>query len=514
MRKMLSVFLVCFGVVSTSLLFSLDKKELLRNVREYRKNHEHQIIGEFMELLSIPNVAADKKNIRRNALHIKKLMEKRGINARLLETAGNPVVYGERKTPGAKRTLLFYVHYDGQPVDASRWTGSAPFKPVLRPGKMEPGSNTPKPMPMPPKGKSFNPEWRIYGRSTSDDKAPVIALMAALDAVKDSKIGLKNNLKFIFEGEEEAGSTNLGPFLKKHKELLKADVLLLCDGPGYFSGAPTFFFGVRGITSIEIKVYGPYASLHSGHYGNWAPNPAMRLSQLLASMKDHNGKVVIDGFYDTVAPLSSLELKTLKEIPPYHEKLKKQYGFSGVENPGMSLLETLQMPSLNIAGLSCGWVGAQTRTIVPPLAIASIDLRLVKGNDPEDMVNKVIRHIKKMGYHVLDREPDALDRAKYPYLAQVTTLEEGYRASRTSMDLPVSLALQKALTGVHKEKPVLIPSLGGSLPIYLFEESLGIPFIGIPIANYDNNQHQPDENIRIGHLWKGIETFAAVFMMQ
>ncbi|MCP5054724.1 MAG: M20/M25/M40 family metallo-hydrolase, partial [bacterium] len=389
-----------------------------------------------------------------------------------------------------------------------------PVKPVLRPGKLKKaGTNDPKPIPLPKPGESFNENWRLYGRSTSDDKAPLIGLMTALDALKKSGIPLKNNIKFIFEGEEEAGSTNLKGFLEKNKELLKADVLLMCDGPAYFSGATTIFFGVRGITTFEIEVYGAYASLHSGHYGNWAPNPGMRLSKLLASMKDGKGNVVIDGFYDTVIPLSPLEKKAIKEIPGYDETLKKQYGFHTQENPDRSLMESIQLPSLNVAGLRSGWVGNQARTIIPPDAEAAIDIRLVKGNDPNDMVEKVIRHVKKQGYHVIDRDPTTKERQTYPLLARVFKKESGYRASRTSMDLPVSRALQASLAGYHDEKPVSIPSLGGSLPIYLFEEILRIPIIGISIANYDNNQHQPDENIRIGHLWKGIETFAAILLM-
>jgi acetylornithine deacetylase/succinyl-diaminopimelate desuccinylase-like protein len=492
----------------------VSKKELLNRVRQHRKSHEHEIIGEFIELLSIPNVSADKKNVRKNALFITSLMKKHGVDARVLETRGNPVVYGELNAPGATRTLLFYVHYDGQPVDPSKWIDSKPFQPVLRPGKLKAGTASPKPIPFPAPGRSFEKNWRLYARATSDDKAPIICLLTAIDALKASGIPLKNNLKFIFEGEEEAGSTNLRPFLEKNKALLKTDVLFMCDGPCYFSGDPTFFFGVRGIASIEIKVYGADTSLHSGHYGNWAPNPAIRLARLLASMKDDNGKVVIDGFYDTVTPLSSLELKALKEIPGYEDHLKKLYGFCRAENPGKSLVETIQYPSLNINGLSSGWVGDQARTIIPSHAVASIDIRLTRGNTAKYMVGKVIEHIKKQGYHVIAEEPGKDERLKHPLLAKVTVRESGYKASRTSMELPVSRALIRALDGWFEEKPVMLPSLGGSLPIYIFDEILGVPVIGISIANYDNNQHQPNENIRIGHLWKGIETFAAVLLME
>lgn len=491
---------------------TLSKKELLSVIRTYRESHEHEIIGEYFELLSIPNVSRDRANVRKNAEFIKKMMEARGIETRILETPGNPVVYGEIDVAGAAQTLMFYVHYDGQPVDPSKWVDTEPFKPVLRPGKLEAGFTHPKPIPMPAKGEPFDKEWRIYARSASDDKAPLMAILAALDGLKNGGIPLKNNLKFIFEGEEEAGSTHLRPFCEEHKDLLESDVLFICDGPVYFSGDPTLFFGVRGITSLSITVYGANVSLHSGHYGNWAPNPAMRLAQLLATMKDGDGRVKIEGFYDSVVPLSEIELKALKAIPRYDETLKTLYGFSGAEGGGMSLNEAIQWPSLNVRGLQSGWVGRQARTIIPASATASIDVRLVKGNEPREMVQKVVDHIRGQRYHVVQEDPDGATRMEYPLIAKVTG-GGGYRAARTPMDLPVSRRLIEALSGYREKDPVLLPTLGGSVPIYIFDDILEIPTIGIPIVNHDNNQHQPNENLRVGNLWTGIETFSAVIMM-
>ncbi len=409
---------------------------------------------------------------------------------------------------------MFYAHYDGQPVDPSQWTDSKPFTPVLRPGKLLAGSNQPKPIPFPQADAALKENWRIYARSTSDDKAPFVAILTALDALKASGIPLKNKLKFIFEGEEEAGSTHLRPFLEKHRSLLKADVLFMCDGPAYYSNDPTIFFGVRGITSVQITVYGANTSLHSGHYGNWAPNPAMRLARLLASMKDKEGRVLIDGFYDTAMPLTETEKEAAKAIPNYEDSIKKNYGFFGTEGGGISLMEAIQMPSLNINGLQSGWVGSQARTIIPPDATASIDIRLVKGCAPDYMANCLIKHIEKQGYYVIDKDPDQKTRMTHPFLVKVVRTEGGYRAYRTAMDSPMAKKLVGALSAASDKKPVLLPTLGGSLPIYLFDDLLKIPVIGISIANNDNNQHQPNENIRIGNLWSGIETFAAVLMMR
>lgn len=514
MKKILglvtSLIMIQTGLYSGPQTF---KQQLLAEVRNYRETHEHAIIQEFIELLSIPNVSSNRVNIRKNANYIQNMMQSRGIAAEVLETAGNPVVYGEIIADSNAPTLMFYVHYDGQPVDPSKWTGTHPFRPALRPGKLLSGTDQPKPIPFPDKGETYDEDWRIYARGSSDDRAPILCLLSALDALKQAHIPLKNNLKFIFEGEEEAGSTNLQPFLEKHKTRLETDILFMCDGPAYYSGDPTLFFGVRGITSMEITVYGPNVSIHSGHYGNWAPNPAMRLAKLLSSMKDSQGRVLVDGFYDTVTPLTASEIMALKAIPPYDEQIKELYGFSGTEGGGISLLEAIQLPALNINGLESGWTGSQARTIIPPNAVASIDIRMVKGNDPGYMRKCILRHVQKQGYYLVDEDPDQSLRMKYPQIAKVSTKEEGYRASRTSMDQPIAQTVIEALNGYFETPPILLPSLGGSLPVYLFEDTLQVPVIGISIANHDNNQHQPDENIRIGNLWRGIETFAAVLMM-
>ncbi len=507
-----AILMILLGIGIFSSLLSADEG-LLQAIRNYRKSHEHQIIREFTDLLSIPNVSSDRENIRKNAVFIQKMLTKRGIDARILETAGNPVVFGELKVPDAANTLLIYIHYDGQPVDPSKWTDTQPFQPALRPGKLLPGTREPNPIPFPDEGEPYDENWRIYARGSSDDRAPIIGYMTALDALRAAQIPLKNNLKFILEGEEEAGSINLRPFLEKHRDLLDCDVLFMCDGPAYYSGDPTLFFGVRGITSLEITLYGPNTSVHSGHYGNWIPNPGIRLAHLLASMRDPDSNVKIRGWYDSCLPLSESEIEAVKAIPSYERQIMLNYGFAQPESKWESLMMAIQYPALNLNGLKSGWTGAQQRTIVPPTATASLDIRLVKGNDPDHMVGLVIDHIRQQGYHVVKRDPDTETRMKYPLIARVVHKESGYRASRTPLDHPISQAVIAAISKHSEKPPVLLPSLGGSLPIYLFSDLLKVPVIGVPIANHDNNQHQPDENLRIGHLWTGIETYAALIMM-
>ena len=488
-----------------------SKQELRKLVREYRIAHEQELFDELVEWLYIPNVADDQPNIRKCAAWLKSAMERRGITARILETGGSPVVYGELNVPGANRTIMFYSHYDGQPVDPTKWIDMEPFAPTMRPGKMEAGSTEPKPIPLPKKGEKINEEWRLYARSASDDKSPITALLAAIDAVKAAGLNFGANVRFIYEGEEEAGSPFLQSFAEKNRSLFETEVLYVCDGPMYFSNQPTLKFGARGITTIDITVYGPNVNVHSGHYGNWAPNPGIKLARLLTSMKHENGNVKVRGFYNTVTPLSRREKEALKTIPSYDEEIKQLYGFAQPEGRGETLMERINLPSLNIRGLESAWVGPQARTVVPAEATAAIDIRMVKGNDPDDMVNKVIEHVKREGFHVISEDPDQNTRMQYADIVKIVK-RGGYPASRTSMDLEISQLTIDALSDYHDESVVLIPTSGGSVPLYIFTQILDVPTISVPIVNHDNNQHQPNENIRMGHYWQGIETLAALLV--
>ncbi len=253
-----------------SALFAQTTQE---KVRDFRQSNEHQILKEFTTLLSIPNVAADTENIRKNAALIVEMMKQRGLNPRLLEGSTPntpPAVYGEWKVPGAQRTILLYAHYDGQPTDPKQWTGTLPWQPVFRSGAIEAGGQI---LPWPTNG-TINPEWRIYARSASDDKAGVMAILTAFSALKEKGITLTSNIKFFFEGEEEAGSPHLGDIINRNKELLAADVWIICDGPVHQSGRKQVVFGARGDTNVDVTVYAAKRPLHSGHYGNWSPNPA------------------------------------------------------------------------------------------------------------------------------------------------------------------------------------------------------------------------------------------------
>jgi len=476
-------------VLTTGLIAQSPKQA----AQQWRAVHEPQILQEFAALLAIPNVASDKANIQRNADALVQALAKRHVAAKQLTAEGsNPVVYGEIKTPGAKRTIVFYAHYDGQAVNPADWETGTPFTPTT---------------------KMVNGEPRIFARAASDDKAAIVAQLTALDALQAAKIPIKANLRFVWEGEEEAGSTNLEAVLKKYQDELGGDVWLICDGPIDQSGRQSVVFGARGVTHIAVTLYGPNRELHSGHYGNWAPNPAMMLAQLLGSMEDANGHVLVPHFYDGIAPLGTLEKQAIAEAPNNGELLMKEFGLGRANGGGKPLLELLNEPTLNIDGFASARVGAKANNVVPSTATADIDLRLVKGLDWKTQQQRVVDYIASQGYFVTDAPPDKAMLMAHPRVAFVGRDPVGYNAVRTPMDLPIAQAVIAAVESA-RGPVVKLPTMGGSVPLEMIVKTLGTNTITVPIANYDNNQHSANENIRIQNLWDGIEVMAALEAMQ
>ncbi len=506
MKKYISV--LSFTLFAQFFCFAQTPQE---KVNQYRKANETKIMNEYIKFVSIPNVTKDSANILRNAAFIKNMMEQRGIKAELLDGTTpkvNPAVYGEVKVPGAKYTLAFYAHYDGQPVNADKWTGGLkPFEPVFIDNAIEQGGKIIKN----PDG--FLPEWRLTGRGSADDKAGVMTILNAYDALVKTGVPLKHNIKFFFEGEEEKGSTHLDEIFIKHKEKLIADLWIIVDGPRHVSGKKMIVFGVRGDAHMNLTVYGAKRPLHSGNYGNWAPNPALLLVQLLAGMKDDNGNVLIKDFYNDVIPLTAKEKDALSRIPNIEETLKKELGIAKPEGGGKTFLELLHLPTLNINGIKSADVGELAANIIPTQAEVALDLRLVLGNEVEKQFTKVIRHIELKGFHVTDHEPTDDERMRYGKLIKITK-GEGYVAQRTSFDIPIIQSMIKAVQATVNYPVILLPSAGGSLPLYLFEKLLGVKVISVPVVNYDNNQHAENENIQIRYLWEGIETMAAIMLME
>jgi acetylornithine deacetylase/succinyl-diaminopimelate desuccinylase-like protein len=481
--------------------------------REYKEANSHQILSDYFELLKIPNVAGDIENIKKNADFLISAFEKRGASMDLLTLPDKPnvppVIYGEINTPGAKRTLILYVHYDGQPADPKNWT-HAPWEPTLYSASMENGGQA---ISFPTSSEPINPEWRIYGRSASDDKVPFPAILATLDALKESDIALTSNIKFFFDGEEEAGSPHVREFLERYKNKFEGDLWVFLDGPKHQSGRPQVVFGVRGVTGMEVTVYGPSRALHSGHYGGWSPVPGQMLADLLASMKNETGEILIEGFNDSTAPVTEADREAFATLPDYDDQIREELGLSWTEFEDRSLIESFMYPTLTIRGLSSGNTGELARNVIPATATASIGIRLAKGNDPQKMQDKIEAHIREQGYHIVREDPDTETKLSHRKIAKITR-SGGYPAMRTSIDDPMAQQIVAAVERATSEEVILYPSYGGTLPIFHFEEVLQTPIVIVPIANHDNNQHASDENIRIGNIWYGMEVYSSIFTME
>jgi len=293
---------------------------------------------------------------------------------------------------------------------------------------------------------------------------------------------------------------------------MKSDVWLICDGPVHQSRRPLLLFGARGVTSVSVTVYGPRREVHSGHYGNWAPNPAMMLARLLASMKDDDGRILVEHFYDGIEPLSDTERRAIAEAPAADKDLMRELWLGRTENAGKSLVELINLPSLNIRGMGSARIGSGASNVIPSTATATIDVRLVKGIDHKDAVRRLLAHIRKQGYYIVEGEPDAQILMGHAKVARVVESEGGYNAARTSMDLPISqLVIRVAESAVGPM--VKLPTSGGSVPLYVIENVTNAPTISVPIVNHDNNQHSYNENLRLRNLWDGIELLAALLTM-
>lgn len=505
MRKALA-FAALFLHATTLLAQGSPGADARRVARTWRQAHEAGILQEFAGLLALPNVASNLADIRVNAEHLQKMLRARGVEPRLLEVEGAPpAVYGELKTPGATRTVVLYAHYDGQPVDPRQWKG-APFTPVLRDKALYRGGRD---IAFPAAGQRVDDEARIYARSASDDKGSIIAMLTALDALRSQGKVPSLNLKFFFEGEEEAGSGHLKAILEKYRDVLQADAWLFCDGPVHQSGQQQVVFGLRGVTGLELTVYGPTRPLHSGHYGNWAPNPGILLANLVASMRDDDGRIRIAGFYDDVRPITAAERRAIAGLPPVDSSLRSSLGLAHTEAGDALLAERIMLPALNLRGFQVGGVRELSANVISTEAHASFDFRLVPNQAPARVRELVEAHVRAQGYHIVSDTPTVAVRQQYPRIARMRW-ETGYPAQRASMDDPFARALVTSIGDGASSPPLLVPTLGGSGPSYLFTEVLGVPVVTLPIANYDNNQHAADENLRVGNLWNAIEMYAGL----
>lgn len=459
--------------------------------RAYIAQHKTEIIREFEGFLSIPNLASDTPNIQKNADALAAMLQKRGLHVQLLKTEGAPpaVLAALPADPG-KHTVIFYAHYDGQPVTKADWKQD-PWKPTLAGAGID------------------DPESRLYARSAGDDKNSIIELLAALDSLQAAHIAPSVNLKFFFEGEEEAGSPHLGAILSQYAPLLSSDLWVICDGPANQNGAPQLIFGVRGVATVAITAFGPNRALHSGHYGNWAPNPIVEVAHVVSRLRNTDAEITIPHFYDHVRGLTSGELAALKKAPNIDQQLKNEFGLGRSEDHG-ALAEQIMKPALNLDRIEGGGSGPNPPNAVPISATAYIDFRLVPDQTPEMVKQQLENYLRGLGYFLTNKPPTADERLQNPHLLQVVW-GAGYPPQRTPIDAPVSQAFIAAARTITGDSLVVLPSLGGSTPSYLFEQQFKTPVILLPTANYDDNQHAANENLKLKNLWDGIELYAGIY---
>lgn len=491
-------WILIFPMTILSQGFNAQKLDAM--AQKYAKKSFPQLI----ELLSIPNDAHFPDDIETNIKWCENAFKNRKFKTQRIKTSTVPLLLAERKVDNASKTVLIYLQLDGQPTDTSRWFQKSPFKPEFKKLNSDNEWEIMKNYDL----NNYNDEWRIFARSASDAKGPASMFLAALDAISEEKFEPNYNIKVIMDFEEELGSPQLPKAVVENSDLLESDMLIIFDGPLHISNQPTLKFGARGIATLSITTYGPIVPQHSGHYGNYAPNPALRLAKLLASMKDDDGRVTIPGFYDGIV-IDAKTQKILDAVPDDENQIKENLQLGSVDKVGRNYQESLQYPSLNIRGMQSGWIDDEVRTIIPGWAKAEIDVRLVLESDPERLIGLVKNHIEASGYIVLDHIPSKEERINNPKVATFN-YEISYQSFRTEFDSEVGKWLVSSINRAYDIDPIMVRMTGGSIPISPFVTTLGIDAVTVPTVNMDNNQHSPNENLRLGNYREGIKTMIAI----
>ena len=466
-------------------------------------------LPEFIDYLKIPNVMRQSaKDMQRNAAWTVAAFKRHGFVAQELEDGETPMVFAELSGgPKASKTILFYAHMDGQAVTAAEWDQPDPFSPTLKARKADGTFQT---LPLETlTGANPDPELRLFARSAADDKAPIMMLMAAAEALKANKKTPAINIKILIDSHEEGGPPTLKDVVTRNADLLRADAIVMLDGPMHATNKPTIVFGHRGGGGFTLTVFGARSELHSGHYGNYAPNPVFGLATLIASMKDADGRVRIPGFYDGAEATPAMK-QAFASVPDDEPALRARIGIAQNEKVGASYQEAINLPSLNITAISAADID-KPRTIIPAQASASFDARTVPGTPSARQVALVRKWVEDQGYHLVDGAPTEEDRRTYPRLAAVTG-GGGGRALMTPLDSPLGEWAHKALLAEFHEEPVRIPMMGGSVPTAPLADGLKVPILLIPLVNNDNNQHAPNENLRIGNYFEGARTLYSLFL--
>lgn len=474
-------------------------------VRAWRQAHERSIVADFVTLLSMPNVATNVADVDRNAAWIEQQLRSRGFATQLLTASpATPAsVFAERKVRGARRTVIFYAHYDGQPVGQKGWLTS-PFEPAMRTA-LAAGKTVEWREAAPP----FDPEWRLFARSAGDDKVSIQAMFSALDALEASHIRPTVNIKLLYEGEEEQGSPHFAALVAQHLELLRGDLLVMGDGPMHQSGRQMVNFGNRGITGLTLTVYGATRPLHDGHYGSWAPSPAVSISHLIASLRDEDGHILIPHFYDDVAPVSAADRAALAAMPPVEGDLKRALGLARNVGPAR-LADGYLAPTLNVRAIHVGDEGPSAANAIATHADASLDFRLAPGETPQHTRELLEGYLTSQGWFLVRADPDLGTRLAHGRIVKVIWEPGGAIATKTPLELAASRAVVASIGRTVGYRPIELPIVGASSGMADIVGQLKVPMAGVSIANYDDNQHAENENLRLGNLWDGIEVYAGL----
>ncbi|MFI4964539.1 MAG: M20/M25/M40 family metallo-hydrolase [Caulobacterales bacterium] len=473
-------------------------------VQAWRQAHEKQILTDFTALLAMPNVATTLPDVEANAAYIAGLLRARGFATRLLtaEPGTPPSVFAELKVPGATRTVVFYAHYDGQPVGQKGWI-SPPFEPSMR-------TALPQARPVDWKAAAaLDPDWRLFARSAGDDKGSIQALISAFDALKAAGIAPSVNIKLLYEGEEEQGSPHFARLVAKNLEAVRGDLLIMGDGPMHQSGKQEINFGNRGITGFRATVYGPLKPLHDGHYGSWAPSPAVMIAELVTGLRDDQGHILIPGFYADVAPVSPADQAALAALPDVETGLKTALGLGRNIGPAR-LADGYMTPTLNVRAIHAGDDGPNAANAIATEANASFDFRLDPGETPARVHALTEAWLTRQGWFIVRAAPDLATRLAHPKIVRVDWDPGASIATESPMDGPAARAVAASISRTVGYPVLKLPFSGASSGMAEIVNQMKAPMVGVSIANYDDNQHAQNENLRLGNLWDGIEVYAGL----
>jgi acetylornithine deacetylase/succinyl-diaminopimelate desuccinylase-like protein len=472
-------------------------------------NNLRGVLQKHKALVSIPNLPENKENMLKNVDWVTKEFKSLNFKVTSLESPTLPVLFAEKSYNENFKTILFYFHLDGQPVNPKMWNQDDPFVPEL---KAQAENGDWETIAWSKLDETINDDWRIFARSAADDKAPIIMILSALEILQQQKQEPTFNIKIVIDLEEEYSSEGFLSTLDKYKDVYASDYFIIMDGPAHSSNKPTLTYGCRGIATCTITTYGSKLPQHSGHYGNYVSNPVFTLSHLLSSMKSESGKVLIKDYYEGIEITSEINA-LLESVPDNKAEIDKNLGINKPEDVGANYQEALQYPSLNVRQIETSWKGDKPKTIIPEIAMANIDVRLVIETDGAEQLEKIKKHIEGQGFLVLDRDPTDEERLNNSKIVKFTA-DKGVNAFRTDINSKFGSQLKEAIKETFRETPVIIRTMGGTVPIIPAIKVLNVPAIIVPMVNMDNNQHNPNENIRIGNIRQGIKICLAIFNMK